>query len=180
EALRRSRLSLEAAAKREARARLPAIDVVGIASYGSQDFEGNFDLETRVGVNVTVPIYSGNALTARRRRASAQAARAGGELDAARRELREAIEVTYRRALLLEAQASRRTTVRDLKTDEFEAALIEHSQGLRTLPLLVDVRLELEDAALAGIRAEYDLNRTELELLALTGQLLDGQRGVEG
>ncbi|MEM7663448.1 MAG: TolC family protein [Pseudomonadota bacterium] len=171
EALRRTEASLDATARREARGRLPVIDVVGVASYASQDFDGNFDLQTRVGVNVSVPLFTGNALVAQRRRASAQAARASGELAAARRELREAIEVTWRRTLLLQAQSISRADILHFKGEEFSAAEIEYNQGLRTLPALTEIRLELEEAALAEIRSRFDLQRERLRLTALTGQI---------
>ena len=173
EALRRTQASLAATAKRESRGRLPVIDVVGIASYGSADFDGDFDLQTRIGINVSVPIFTGNALDAQRRRASAQAARAGGELAAAQRELREAIEVTWRRTLLLNAQSSRRADIVRFKGDEFQAAEIEYGQGLRTLPALTDIRLELEEAALSEIASRFDLQRERLRLRALTGQVIE-------
>ncbi|MEM9669170.1 MAG: TolC family protein [Pseudomonadota bacterium] len=171
EALRRTEASLDATARREARGRLPVIDVVGIASYGSQNFDGDFDLQTRIGVNVSVPLFTGNALVAQRRRASAQAARASGELASARRQLREAIEVTWRRGLLLEAQTERRKAINGFKSDEFAAAEIEYEQGLRTLPALTETRLELEEAALAEIASRFDLQRERLRLLALSGRL---------
>ncbi|MEO0883354.1 MAG: TolC family protein [Pseudomonadota bacterium] len=171
EALRRTRASLDATARREARGRLPVIDVVGIASYASQDFDGNFDLQTRLGVNVSVPLFTGNALVAQRRRASAQAARASGELAAAQRALRQSIEVTWRRTLLLQAQSVSRADIRRFKQEEFKAAEIEYEQGLRTLPALTDIRLELEDAALSEIRSRFDLEREQLRLKALTGEI---------
>lgn len=171
EALRRTEASLEATARREARGRLPVIDLVGVASYASQDFDGNFDLQTRVGVNVSVPLFTGNALVAQSRRASAQAARASGELAAAQRELQEAIEVTWRRTLLLRAQNVSLADVVRFKDEEFEAAQIEYEQGLRTLPRLIEIRLELEDAALSEIRSRFDLQRENLRLIALTGRI---------
>ncbi|MEM6900088.1 MAG: TolC family protein [Pseudomonadota bacterium] len=171
EALRRTEASLDATARRDARGRLPVIDLVGIASYGSQDFDDNFDLQTRIGVNVSVPLFTGNALVAQRRRASAQAARASGELAVAQRELREAIEVTWRRTLLLQAQSISRADILRFKGEEFEAAEIEYQQGLRTLPALTEIRLELEDAALSEIRSRFDLQRENLRLIALTGRI---------
>ncbi|MEL7481280.1 MAG: TolC family protein [Pseudomonadota bacterium] len=172
EALRRTSDGLDASAKRQARERLPIIDVVGIASYASEDFDGGFDLQTRVGVNVSVPILTGSALTARRRQASAQAARARGELAVARRNLQEDIQVTHRRTLLLEAQNARQADVARLKTAQFDAAKIEYEQGLRTLPRLIEIRLELEQASLNSIATEFNLARERLRLAALTGQIL--------
>lgn len=169
EALRRTRSGLTIAAEREARNRLPAVDLVGIASYGSQDFQGDFDLETRLGIDISVPILSGRALDARRKRSQAQASRARGDLFSAERELRETVEILHRRSLLLEAQSVRRDTVLTLRNEEFDAALLEHQTGYRTLPDLVDVRIELEQASLAAVSSKYELERVRLQLNIMTG-----------
>lgn len=169
EALRRTAAGLDASARRAARERLPVIDVVGIASYASEDYSGQFDFQNRVGVNVSVPLLSGSALNARSRQARARAARSDGELAAARRTLREDVEVTYRRTLLLEDLRLRREDILELKTGQFDGAHTEYDAGLRTLPDLIDVRLELEAAALQEIRARFDLERERLRLAALTG-----------
>ncbi|MEO1475846.1 MAG: TolC family protein [Pseudomonadota bacterium] len=179
EALRRTGASLDATARREARGRLPVIDLVGIASYASQDFNGDFELQTRLGVNVSVPLFTGNALVAQRRRALAQAARANGELAAAQRQLREALEVTWRRTLLLQAQSLSQADILRFKGEEFAAAEIEYGQGLRTLPALTDIRLEFEEAALSEIRSRFDLQRERLRLTALTGQIINTETITE-
>ena len=172
EALRRTTAGLNTAAKREARARLPIIDVVGIASFASQEFDGGFSFQNRVGVNVSVPLYSGNALTARKRQASARAARSGGELAVAQRQLREDVTLTYQRSLLLEGLIINRAKILDLKRQEFEGRRIEHENGLRTLPELIETRLQLEDASLDEISARFSLERERISLSALTGELL--------
>jgi len=173
QALRRTSAGLDATAKRERRARLPIIDVVGIASYASEEFTSDYELQNRIGVNVTVPIFSGSALDARTRQARARASRSDGELAVARRRMREDIEVTYRRTLLLEDLMLRRQDIFSLKTKQFEGALTEYKSGLRTLQDLIDVRLELEASALSEIEARFDLDRERLRLAALTGSFPD-------
>ena len=172
EALRRTTAGLQASAKRESRAHLPIVDVVGIASFASQEFDGGFNFQNRVGVNVSVPLYSGNALTARKRQAAARAARSGGELAVARRQLQEDVTITYQRSLLLQGLMINRAEILRLKQREFDGANIEHENGLRTLPELIETRLELEDAALDEIGARFSLEREHIRLSALTGGLL--------
>ncbi|MEL6259194.1 MAG: TolC family protein, partial [Pseudomonadota bacterium] len=175
EALRRSSASLDAQAQRQARARLPVLDVVGIASFASQNFDGGLDFQNRVGVNVSVPLYSGNALGARTRQAESRAARAYGEVAQAERLLREDVTIAYQRVLLLSAQAERQAEVRDLKLQQFEGAEAEQRIGRRTLPELVEIRLEFEGAAIAEINARYALRLEALRLDALTGDILKGR-----
>ncbi len=171
EGLKRAAASRTAEARREGRARLPAVDVVGIVSYaGDTSFE-NFAFQERVGLNVSVPILTGSALAARARQARARAARAEGEVTQASRALEETVTITYQRVLLLEAQLGRRDAVLGFRTDEFAAAEAEYNQGLRTLPDLVETRLELERAALAEIQTRHALMRQRLTLRSLTGGL---------
>ncbi len=173
ESLRRAVSSLEADAKRESRQRLPIIDVVGVFSYAFDDTFQDAEFLQRVGVDVQVPLYAGNSLGARRRQAAARAARAEGQLAQALRQLKQDISITYRRILALEAQTVRRREVLDRKREQFEAAEVEYETGLRTLPDLIDIRLELEDADLQDIRARFSLARERLALSVMTGRLRD-------
>lgn len=169
EALRQTTSGLRTSAERQARARLPIIDLVGIASYASQDFNGGFNFQNRVGVNVSVPLYSGNALTARKRQAEARAARSGGEFAVAQRQLVEDVTVAYQRSLLLQGLKVNREEIYRLKQKEFSGAQTEYENGLRTLPELIETRLELEDASLDEIGARFSLERERVRLSALTG-----------
>ena len=97
--------SLQAQAQRRKRERLPVISVVGVASYGTiGGTSDQFELQERVGIDVAVPLYAGNAITARRNRAGAQEAAARGQANSARRQLEQDVRISYRRILSLEAQ----------------------------------------------------------------------------
>ncbi|MBC8118761.1 MAG: TolC family protein, partial [Burkholderiaceae bacterium] len=63
--LRSSADSLLAAAYREARSRFPVISVTGISSYAVDDFDTRGALRNRAGIDVSIPLYSGKAQTAR-------------------------------------------------------------------------------------------------------------------
>ncbi|MEL7485675.1 MAG: TolC family protein [Pseudomonadota bacterium] len=165
--------AFEAARKRESRARLPVISVVGLAAYSSTGSNGNFELQDRVGIDVSVPLYTGAALSARSGRAAARRALANGEANAARRRLEEDVSILYRRILSMKAQLIRRTRVEDEARKQFEAAQIEFDNDARTLPDLVEIRLEYENASLRRIALRFDLLRQQLELLALTARLVE-------
>jgi len=171
EAARKTLGSLKANQERAKRERLPVVDVVAIGSYAYLDQFNTWEFRDRIGVDVSVPIFSGSALNARSQAADAEVARARADLIRQRRQLREDILITRRRALSLYAQSVRRASVEDRKLEQFEAAEIEFDAGLKTLPDLVEDRLDYEDARLELIRVKYALLTERLNLLALTGQL---------
>lgn len=163
--------SLQAEAERRKRERLPVISVVGVASYGTiGGTSDQFELQERVGVDVAVPLYSGNALSARRNRAGAQEAAARGQANAARRRLEQDVRITYRRILSLEAQLVSRKEVEARSKEQFEAAEFEYEMGTLILPELVEVRLEYEASGLQRIAAKYEMMRQKLRLMSLTGK----------
>lgn len=173
--------SLEARLDRERRSRLPVIEAVGIVSYVYDDQREDWEGRDRIGVDVSVPLYAGNALGARRDRAAARLALEESGLRAVQRELRERAEIAFRRAISLEAQLVRREAVARSQAEYFDAIAGEFEYGLGTLPDLVDARLDFEQAQVDVISARYELLRQKLELLRLTGRMpgVDGRRSRE-
>lgn len=164
--------SLEAVRKREKRSRLPAISLVATGSYSSIGGFDQFSFRDRIGIDVSVPLYSGNAIGARNQRASARQAIAQGQLLDAERQLRKDVSIGYRRILSLESQLMSRKDVEEQTRLQFEAAEIEQKAGTKTLRDLVEIRLEYEQAGLQRIRTKYDLMRQQLQLLTLTDKSL--------
>ncbi|MEL7451850.1 MAG: TolC family protein [Pseudomonadota bacterium] len=163
--------SLSAQSERERRARLPIVSVVGSAAYSSIGSNSTFEFQERVGVDVSVPLYTGNALAAQGRRATAREAAAKSEVAERRRELEEEVRISYRRALSLDAQVLTAQDVEDRNKELFEFAQVEYDAGTRTLPELVDVRIDYERSGLQRIQMKFDLMRERLRLLSLTGDL---------
>lgn len=170
-AAQRAVRSLDAQRERERRERLPVIDVVGISSYTYDDQREDWEARDRVGIDVSVPLYTGNAIGARRDRAQARLQQSENELRQLQRDLGERAEVSYRRVLALEAQLSRRQDVAQNQRDYFEAIEGEFEFGLGTLPDLVEARLAYETAALDVVRLQFELARERLELLLLADRL---------
>jgi protease secretion system outer membrane protein len=175
-ALRAEVQASDAQRRRESRARLPAIDAVGIASYAYDDARDAWNYRDRIGIDVSVPLYSGSALSARADRARAQADLAAAQLRRGEREVREQALVHLRRIASLQGRVIRLESVREHKGDQL--ALIEQqvARSVSTLPDLVDVRLEYEDAVLAEINARHTLYREQARLLALA----DASPGTPG
>ena len=163
--------SLEEVRKREARARLPVISVVGSAAFSS-GVDGDFELQERVGLDVTVPILSGRSLTARSNRASARRSAAVSEVAEMQRQLEEDVRLSFQRILFLEAQLITRKEFEARSLELLEFATFEYEAGTRALPELVDARLDYEQAGLQRIGIKFDLLRERLRLLSLTSSLL--------
>ena len=164
--------SQDAIRKREKRSRLPIINIVATGSYSSVGGFDQFEFRDRIGVDVSVPLYSGNAIGARNQRASARHAIARGRVLDAERQLRKDVSIGYRRILSLESQLMSRQEVEKQTRLQFEAAEIEQGAGAKTLRDLIEIRLEYEQAGFQRIRTKYDLMRQQLQLLTLTAEIL--------
>jgi len=171
QALEKQADSLHAAYQRERRNRLPVIDAVGIGSVSSSSSFDESDVDGRIGIDFSVPIATGGQLVARRDRASAREAVARAEVLNAKREMEEEISVVYRRIGSLIQQLESRKIVEEQNWEQFSAAEIEYSAGTRTLPDLVELRMDYEEASISRIQTQFDLQRQRLQLLVLTASL---------
>ena len=163
--------SLEAQRERQRRSRWPVVDVVGISSYSYDDTREDWDYRDRIGVDVSVPILTGNALGARSDRAEAVLEEEEFALRQLQRDLREQGAVVYRRLLSLRAQQVQREAVAASQREYFEAIAGEFEFGLGTLPDLVEARLDYERAMLALVAVDFELKRQQLDLMLLTSRL---------
>ncbi|MEP3655566.1 MAG: TolC family protein [Litorimonas sp.] len=162
---------LDLEAERQKRSRLPVLEVVGITSLTTDRRFDTFEFRERIGFDASVPLLTGSSFSARTDRAQAQARRAGYEADEDRKNLEEQVQSIHKRTLLLNAQLGRRQAVIEYRTVEFDAATTGYENNIRTLPELVDIRLQLEEARLAEIRTRYTYFRQALTLKSLTGAL---------
>lgn len=162
---------LDIEAERQRRSRLPVIEIVGITSLTSDRRFDNFEVRERIGFDASVPLLTGSSLSAKSDKARAQAQRAENRAEEQKRILEEQVVTTHRRALLLNAQLGRRQAVIEFREMELKAAQSGYENNIRTLPELVDVKLQLEDARLVEIRTRYNYYRQALTLKSLVGTL---------
>ncbi|RKR03729.1 TolC family protein [Maricaulis maris] len=162
---------LDAQRERARRSRLPVIEAVGIASWVYDDFSETWDARDRVGIDLSVPLLTGEALQARGERAVARMEQQESGLRSLQRELREQAEIVFRRSISLQAQLVRREAVARSQYEYFDAISGEFEFGLGTLPDLVDARLTYERAELDVIGARFSLLRQKLELMGLTARM---------
>lgn len=162
----------EAQAQRARRNRLPVIEVVGIASYARDNVVGGeFGLRERVGIDVTIPLVTGGRLQADQLRGAADVQARSSELQRLRLDIAEQVEVAARRIVSLRGQLAQREQVVARQAEQFTAAESEFAEGLRTLPDLVEDRLELESVRIEAVTARFALLREIALLQALTGRL---------
>lgn len=162
----------EAQAQRARRNRLPVIEVVGIASYARDNIPGgDFGLRERVGIDVTIPLVTGGRLQADQQRSVADVQARNSELQRLRLEIAEQVEVAARRIVSLRGQLAQREQVVARQGEQFLAAESEFAEGLRTLPDLVEDRLELESVRIEAVATRFALLREIALLQALTGKL---------
>lgn len=171
-ALRSAVRSQDARRERERRSRLPVINLVGIASYVYDDTREDWEARDSLGVDVSIPLYTGNSLGARVDRENAQLIAQESDLRALQRQMREQAEISFRRSISLRAQLARRETVAESQQAYFEAIAGEFEFGLGTLPDLVQARLDFERAQLDVVSLEFALMRQQLDLLLLTDRLV--------
>lgn len=164
--------ALDSDRKRERLNRTPIIEAVGITSYSYIDQRNEWEYRDRIGVDVSVPLFSGSALSARVRSAEANLSQAKFERDQIRRDLYEDITLTHRDLLSIWAQFDRRKHVEAMQLEKFEAAQLEFESGMKTLPDLIEDRLEYERSRLLTASLKYERLRQQVNLLALTGQLV--------
>ncbi|WP_297732600.1 TolC family protein [uncultured Maricaulis sp.] len=162
---------LDAQRERARRGRLPVVEAVGIASYVYDDFSETWDARDRIGVDLSMPLYTGEALQARNERAIARMEQEESGLRSLQRELREQAEIAFRRTISLQAQLIRREAVARSQFEYFDAISGEFEFGLGTLPDLIDARLGYERAELDVISARFSLLRQRLELMSLTDRM---------
>lgn len=171
EVVRRNADRLEAVAKREAAARFPVVSIGSISSYAFEDLRGGGAIRNRVGVDVSMPLYSGNAQTARVLAARARTQQARGRVGEAQRQLEEDLSISTRRVAALRGQAVRRDRAKEARAEQLNAAELQFERNLRTLPELIEVRLMYETALLASIETSYELLRQQLTIVQLRGLL---------
>jgi outer membrane protein TolC len=162
----------EAQAERARRNRLPVIELVGIASYARDNAPGGeFGLRERVGIDVTIPLVTGGRLQADQERSAADLQARSSELQRLRLDIAEQVEVSARRITSLRGQLAQREQVVARQDEQFVAAQSEFAEGLRTLPDLVEDRLELEAVRIEAVAVRFALLREIALLQALTGTL---------
>lgn len=167
-----NRVRSETALVRRQRAqRFPVIEVVAISAFSSVGPLQDLTQQNRLGLDVSLPLYSGGAQSAQISRARAEEAAATARVAENERDLRLDITAAYARITSLGELLERRGEVVAQSQIRFEAANTQFEFRAITLPELIEARIEYENAQREAVMTEFDLLRQYLDLLALTAQL---------
>ncbi len=179
-AIAQQRLAGEVAAQRAAKVAVgasAAIDLVAQASRdrisGNGDFgsAGNTAANAMIGVQLTVPLFTGGMRDAQEREAQRLVDQAGAELDRAREQVARQVRAAW---LGLASGAERvRALLQALEASEsrLDATRTGHEVGERTTLDLLNAENDRAAARLALAQARVGLWVDRLELAALAGQL---------
>lgn len=154
--------------------RLPTVSLEANAAYDLDDDprRGEREVEYRVGVNVSAPIYHGGASGARLRAASHALESAGAARDNARLSVKTGLQQAGQQVgslrRLRQSLASRMKLMvrtRDLNRMQYV------DLGTRSLLNLLDAEKELHDTELLAVNTEYDLRRLYVTCLYNSGKI---------
>lgn len=162
--------SEEALVRRQRAQRFPIVEVVGISAFSTVGPLDDLSQQNRIGLDVSLPLYSGGAQSARLARASAQEAAASARVAENRRELELNVSAAYARIASLSELLERRNEVVEQSEIRFNAANAQFGFGAMALPELIESRIEFENAQREAVVTKFDLLRQYIELLGLTAQ----------
>ena len=153
----------------ERNAWLPTLRGVGTYAYGQDDANRNWDQRSSLGLEFSVPLFSGGAQNAREKAASARSTQATKSRDLAVLEL----EQQFRRALQTydfgANQYRHRVQATDYKRQQTALLKDAYDDGARTLRELLEVQSELTANEFASISNRFELLRAALTIHVLAG-----------
>lgn len=164
-AMEAERAALQADVKVAARNRAPAIDLEGVAAIANENFSGALDPESRIGLNVSTPLYGFGRYRAQSQEAKAELQAV--ELSAARlrRDLEKQVTLTWQRANAYESLALAQTRAREKLQAEATALQREFENGLRPYQDILQAEAGVQTAILNEIEARYLAREQSLLML---------------
>ncbi len=163
--------ALQAELKVASRFRAPVVELEGVAAVANEDFNETFETETRVGVNVTAPLYGFGRHSARKQEAAANLQVVKLSLDRSRRDIEQQVTLIWTRAISYEALAASQASARDSLRDEARALMREFENGLRPYQDVLQAEAGVQNAILQEIEARYLEREQRLYLLSMINAL---------
>ncbi len=153
------------------RAQRPAVDLQGVTAYRYDDFENRWVSASRIGIELTMPIFGSGKYSGGRAEARAQLTASDLEIERLRRELLERTTTTQNRIAAFDELARARAAALSSQRAEVDAIEREFERGLRTFQDFIRAKAELALSEVAEIEARYAARKQRLILLALTDTL---------
>ena len=164
--------------RREARERLPDIGVSGVVAFDLARNDPNLDggRSSRLGLDITMPLYQGGRTAARAAAAAGAAESLDFALRSERRLTAQEVEIAWIRTRELAPIAELNGQTLAALQAQAAATEQEYVNGLATLTELIEVRRQEHQGRLADIDARYELMNERLRLLRLTARIV----GISG
>lgn len=145
--IKRERFSVEnkrLSAIQESNARFPVISARGIVAYASEGGFQDWRYRDQIGIDVSVPLYAGNEIAARKRTAFAELSRSEAELSKLENDITEEARSLKWQAVLLDGQINALASAVLKLNEQLDVVEEEIRNGTSTFTRLVDVREEYE------------------------------------
>ena len=165
------RTALQAELRAVGRNRAPTVDVQGVAAVANEDFSDQFEVESRIGINVSAPIYGFGRYSSEKQEAAADLQAAELNLARLHRDLEKRITLTWQRAIAYEALALSQVSARESLKTEAAALLREFENGLRPYQDVLQAEAGVQHAILQEIEARYLGREQTLQLVSLVDAL---------
>lgn len=153
------------------RAHLPIVEVQGVTSYVYDDFNNDWTVRNRIGVDLSAPIFTGNRLKAQRAQSRARIAGAQQQHDRLRRDIDEALSLAWQRMVALRELSVQRNRITQSLQEEADATEFEVLKNTKTVQHLVEIQDDLQEAILEEINTRYAMYIQQLLILTLSNRL---------
>lgn len=154
--------------KREQRRNLPIVAVEGVAAYVYDDLLNSWDDNYRVGLDISVPLWSGGRYRANVNGARARRESATMEWARVKREIESRVSLAWHRVIASDLLLKARREARENLSREADAIAKEFENGLRSYQDLEQVEADLQSSILSEIDARYEIYNQQLTLMILT------------
>lgn len=153
----------------EKRAWLPTLRGVGTYAYGQTDGTNDWRERSSVGLEFSMPLFSGGGQTARESAAVARSRQASKGRELASLEIEQQLRRAIQSYALGTEQFTSRSQAADYKREQLNLLRQGYDNRTRTLRELVEVQSELTANQLSAIASRYDLLAASLTIHVLSG-----------
>lgn len=153
----------------ETRAWLPTLRGVGTYAYGQDNGLSDWRDRSSVGLEFSMPIFSGGGQTAREGAAAARARQAQKSRDLAALEIEQDLRRAVQAFEFGRVQLESRQSAADYKRDQLKLLRQAYDEHARTLRELVEVQSEFTANELSAIASRYEFLSAGLKLYVLSG-----------
>jgi len=149
---------------------LPHVNLMAAQEWNSETFGLN-NSNARVGVTVSMNLFSGGEDVAKVRAATSDRVALEFQLQDKRQQIRNEISQAFRNLQMAEQRFQSESEALKQTSESLRIKSLRHAQGLETTSDLLDSQVRADASEMAYIRAKYNLMIAKAALLLTTGTL---------